>query len=136
MKLHHVILLIACLVIVGVFGTLTYYFGFYMLERHEIPIDFRVEKGVAGIDADSDALHFGAIPPGGYSRRRMDIVPAHDARLVITIEGDAAGMTAPSRNDFLVSEGKQVELEFRTDIPTDAAEGNYTGTAVFTFYRP
>ena len=53
MKTPHVILIIACLVIVGVFGTLTYYYGFHMVERHEIPIDFNVEKGVAGINADA-----------------------------------------------------------------------------------
>ncbi len=88
-----------------------------------------------GLNADADALHFGTLSPGGSSQRRMTIVAAHDARLVIEMEGNLSPFVAPERNDFRVTAGEPVRLRFQASVPAGAPEGWYEGRARFSFYR-
>ncbi len=135
MRISRLLVIIFSVLIVGITATMTYYYGFYLLEYHEIPVDFNVKQGLVGINTDSDALHMGGIGPGGYSRRRMTIEPAQDARLVIRVTGGAAPYVAPETNNLAVRAGEPLELMFVAAIPVNTTEGNYTGTAKFYFFR-
>ncbi len=134
-------LVLLSVLLLGVSLTLFAYYGFYLrglfiLEHQEMKVDFRVQQGIIGLDADTDALHFGTIAPGGSSERLMTVTPARDARLVITFAGDAAPYLSVDKNDIRVVEGEPIELNFTVTLPGNMSDGNYTGEAKLYFYRP
>lgn len=129
------LILFLAIFLFGVGLALTAYYGFYLQEYRTVPIDFRVERGVGGLDADTDALHFGTLTPGGGGWRSMTVTPARDARLVISFSGQAAPFMAVQPDNVLVAEGVPLRLNFTVSMPENVTVGNYTGEARFFFYR-
>ena len=123
------------ILLIGVGATLTYYYGYYLLEYREIPVDFGVEARVAGLNTDVDALHFGTLSPGGTSQRHLIIASAKDARLVIKSVGETGPYVFPDQNNLDVSAGEPVNLTFTAAVPTDILLAKYTGVVKFYFYR-
>ncbi len=129
-------LILLSVLLLGIGLTLFAYYGFYLLEYREMAVDFRVQHGIIGLDADTDALHFGTIAPGGSSERLMTVTPAHDARLVIVFAGDAAPYLSVDKDDVRVVADEPIALNFTVTLPGNMSDGNYTGTAKLYFYRP
>lgn len=135
MTVQRLPLLLFALFLAGVGITLSVYYGYYLQEYRTVPVDFHVRKGVAGLNGDTDALHFGTLTPGGTGRRSMMVTPAHAGRLVILFRGEAAPFLSVVPNNVLVEQGLPLRLNFTAALPVDAALGNYTGEARFLFYR-
>lgn len=129
------IILLLSIFLFGVSMTLIAYFGFYLTEYQNVPLDFLVQHGVAGMDLDTDALHFGTVPPGGVARRSMTVTPVRDARLLVRFRGAAAQFMSVAPNNIMVHEGVPFLLNFTVTIPENTSEGNYTGEARFFFFR-
>ena len=129
------LLLLLAIFLLGVGITLFAYYGFYLQEYREVPVDFKVEKSVLGLVVDNDSLHLGTISPGNTGYRSMTITPSEDARLVIRLSGNASAYVSPSQNDFPVFKGRQARLNFTATVPIDLPPGRYNGTAKFYFYR-
>ena len=133
-RLRLVFVLLCCLV-VGIALTAFVYYQFYLMEYHEVGVDFLVREREVGFNTDTDALHFGHIPPGGKSWRRMLITPVHDSRLVIRFSGDAAPMIRMDQSVFDAQEDVPLNITFYAQPPKNATVGPYNGTAHFYFYR-
>lgn len=129
------LLLLLAILLFGIGLTLIVWHTFILLEYQEVPYDFAVERGVAGLNADGDALHFGSIPPGGAGKRSMTVTPSRDARLVVKPSGDASSFVIPDWNDRVVTAGEPVRLDFTVEVPGDAEEGRFEGVVKFYFYR-
>jgi hypothetical protein len=130
-----IILFIAGLFVIGVELTILFYYGYYLQEYQELSVDFSVHPGVVGLNADTDALHFGSFAPGSSSRRSVVVEPAHNGRLVITFTGNASPYLSVDPNDFSLSKGSQARLTFVAAAPDGTPVGNYTGKAKFSIYR-
>lgn len=135
MKLSRLIFLLFLVILVGVGLSLMVYYGYYLQEYHEVPFDFHVRNGVVGLDADTDALHFGGLTPGGSSQRFMNITPARDARLVILFTGNGSSYVFVNPNNVAVNRGTPITVTFTAAVPANMTLGNYTGVAKFYFYR-
>ena len=129
------LLLLFAVLLLGVGLTLIAYYQFYLVEYHTIPVDFKVARGVGGLDADTDALHFGTLTPGGLGKRNMLVTPARDARLVVSFSGQAAPFMTVQPDNVRVEKGVPLRLNFTLAMPANATPGNYTGEARFYFYR-
>ena len=135
MNAKRVTLLIAMALLLGVGLGLLGYYGFYLQEYREIPYDFDVRVGGIGINAGTDAIHFGGVNPGGSGYRFMNITAAHDGRLVIAFKGDGASYLYADPNNVRVSRGQPLRVQLSIAVPDDARLGNYSGVAKFYFYK-
>lgn len=104
-----------------------------ILGIEEILMDFEVDDYL-GINADSDALHFGTVPPGNTGKRFISLKNDNTfpVRITITFKGDA-GKYAWAEPELLLSEGEARNITISVYVPEDLPYGNYTGTAYFTF---
>jgi hypothetical protein len=105
------------------------------LEQRSIPMDLKVISSGAGMNADTDALHFGALVPGASSSRTITLTPIYAGRLVIRLDGDLESWVVVDKNHVDLFPGEEVSLTFTATPPPDAAIGYYDGEARFFIYR-
>lgn len=115
--------------------TLLFYSFYSIKEIKTIPMDLKVEDYV-GINTDSDALHFGAISPGGVGTRAVVISNNYKEPLRVKVElyGDFISWVSVER-DFVLEKGEAKKVAFTVSVPSDAVYGNYTGKAVFVLKK-
>ncbi len=96
-------------------------------------MDFQVDDYV-GINAGSDALHFGTIPPGNSGERYIILnnTNTFPVRVTSTFKGEA-GKYAWTEPERVLSPGEGKEITILLTVPPSLPQGNYTGTAYFTF---
>lgn len=128
-------ILLLSLLLLGIGLTLIVYYGFYLREVRTIPYDFHIKQGVAGLNAETDALHFGTLGPGGTSQRTLNVTPTDDCWLVVSFEGNGSSYLRVEKNKIPLNAGEPLQLVFTVVVPSDAQLGNYSGTARFFFYR-
>jgi len=129
------LVLLLAVFLLGVGVTLTAYYGLYLQEYRTVSIDFKVARGIGGLDTDTDALHFGTLTPGSTGKRNMMVTPIRDARLVVSFSGMAAPFMSVTPDDVRVTKGVPLRLNFTVVMPANATVGNYSGEARFFFYR-
>ena len=86
-----------------------------------------------GINLDRDAMHFGTLPPGGESWRKMNISTTGPRHVVVNIYDDQNWIS--TRYKTFELDGSR-EIKFIINIPEDAQTGNYTGIVEILFYPP
>jgi len=128
-------LYLIAILLIGIGLALFAYYDFYLVEYRTVHIDFKVATGIGGMNGDTDALHFGTITPGGWSRRFMSVTSSRDARLVISFGGNASPFLEVVPKEMLVQKGVPVSLNFTAVVPENTTEGFYSGKAKFYFYR-
>ncbi|RME30847.1 hypothetical protein D6789_04460 [Candidatus Woesearchaeota archaeon] len=111
------------------------YFGLYLYEVQEVPVILDVEKGVAGITVDTDALRMGTIAPGQTSQRKMDIVLRKPSRVVVAFSGETAPFMRAEPATAVGEAGERIKVTFTAFVPSFQAEGHYEGKAIIRFYR-
>lgn len=131
-KLILIVILVAAS---GTLFTVTVYNHYYVLERQVLPIQYTIETGVLGLNTDTDMLRMGAVSPGGSSAREVTFTARFPSSLTITFDGRAGQYMKVKPNNFEVDQGENVSLSFSVHPPKDVTMGNYTGSAILTFYR-
>lgn len=84
-----------------------------------------------GLNADTDALKFGAISPGMAATRKVTVQHPEPAAVAVLMKGELAPWTTISPSQFEVQRGEVQEVLFDVQVPPWTAVGNYTGKAVF-----
>jgi hypothetical protein len=135
MRLKAVALILFSVALIGVGLTLIYYNGYHLKEYREIPYDFIVREGAAGFDVGTDAMHFGALPPGTSGSRRLIITPSANVHLVIAFSGNGSEHLFAAPNNIDLATGEQVQVNFTATIPDDTKQGNYAGIVKMYLYR-
>ena len=118
-------------------STLLFYSLYKVKHIETIPIDIKVSN-VVGINLDDDAMHFGTLLNGGCSSRDVTIKHEYDhpVNVMISIIGDLEGWTSIEKNDFILEEGQEENVEFKICSPIDAIKDKtYTGTARIVLKR-
>lgn len=135
MKKYQVFLILCAVALVCISATITFYSFFYIKEIKTLDMDLKVGDYV-GINADTDALHFGTISPGGVGTKSVTLSNNYEEKLAVKIKlyGDLAGFIDVKR-DFVLYENQSEKIAFTARVPQDAPYGNYTGRVVFVFKR-
>ncbi|MFW5865997.1 MAG: hypothetical protein ACOCU6_02800 [Nanoarchaeota archaeon] len=100
--------------------------------RSSIAYDYQVIDEI-GVNIDTDALHFGGGPRGAIRQRSLNLTPHHDGTLLFSWVGD--GNLSVSDNNFAVSSGEIVQVNFTLVIPENASYGNYSGTIYVDLHK-
>ncbi|KHO45999.1 MAG: hypothetical protein QS99_C0010G0006 [archaeon GW2011_AR4] len=102
-----------------------------------IPLDVSVDS-VIGINTDTDALHFGKIPPGQRGERSFALDQDYPFAVAISIipEGSIGPWTNISSSTVLLWPHQPQNVTITVRVPGDIPPGNYTGILRITTYRP
>ncbi len=94
--------------------------GTGIYEIRELGMDVYVQ-GTAGFNVDSDAVHFGMVPPGSKGRRNITIDNDNVPNMVrIEAYGDIAEWVYVSDNDFILGSYESKSLLVSVSVPPDA----------------
>ena len=86
-----------------------------------------------GLNADRDALKFGAVSPGTEVRRSILAQYSKDAQVTVRMLDDLAPWTIIEPRQFYLPTQTQQQVYFTLLVPGWAKDGNYTGKAEFCF---
>ncbi len=114
-------------------------FSYYAIPKKVsgLAMDMAVKPKTLGLNADTDALHFGIIPPGNSGFRKIVVNSKEHYRIVVEAsDKELVDWMTVSENNFIMEPGTTKELEVTIDVPKNATEGNYTGDLIISFYRP
>ncbi len=113
--------------------SLSLYFNYFILKVSYIDFDFKVKEDKhIGFNLDSEALHFGIIPPGSKGHRDLIFKSEFPARLLVKVTG--SDYVYPVKNNFLIEPGESI-LTFTAAPPIDMPQGNYSGKIRLVFKR-
>ena len=91
------------------------------------------ERLLLGFNADKNNLKFGSVSPGIAAKRKVYAQYSKDVAVQVFMKGDLAPWTVIEPSLFNLS-GKEIkEVFFEVLVPLNAAEGDYTGKAMFCF---
>ncbi|MBW2993769.1 hypothetical protein KY317_04305 [Candidatus Woesearchaeota archaeon] len=95
------------------------------------------EKGEIGLNIDTDALYFGAIPRGNSGGRYIHIVNSHKEplRIVIKTSGKGSEWIEPQENAFILNSNQNKTVAIIAKIPKATAVGEYSGTLSVFFKK-
>ena len=91
-----------------------------------------------GIDAGSDKLSFGMVPPGGTSvERKINIQNSRNYPLKVNVKkyGDIKGWVSVSPNSFIINQNEDKQVAFNAKTPQSIEYGTYTGKVRFYFLK-
>ena len=129
------ILLILFFVLIGATS-----FTYYYLHKPDIiavDMDLIVEDSkIIGVNSDTDALHFGTVPRGSMSIRKINISSNKDYPLLINviIDGNFKDWVSVMNNTFILQPKELGQIEFIVKVPKNAPFNSYNGTA-YIFLR-
>lgn len=110
---------------------------------NEFDMDITVTaEGIVGLNVDTDAIHFGIVPLGGGSTRRINVSNSEDYDVFIYLEKDYSVLSSLVRIDpnyFVLKSNENKRVDVAVRIPKDFEPGNYTGKVTVMkkvpFYR-
>jgi len=137
MKILNLIILFVILTVITSILTLLVLKSNYVVGTRTIHTDVMIEKFIA-FNLDSDALHFGAVRPGGSAQRGINITNDYDQELKIQIivKGQMSNWLGTDSNSFTLSPKQTKTVDFNLVIPQGTSYGNYTGTVYVVYLKP
>ncbi|HLD05855.1 MAG TPA: hypothetical protein VJG90_09125 [Candidatus Nanoarchaeia archaeon] len=112
------------------------YTNWVVQEIKMLEADIRVEKSALGLNTDTDALHFGAVSPGGRSVRVIKIYSEEPSWVTIRLEDELAQWLTAENSSFYLEGKKPEELKFEVRLPREVKEGDYKGKVWIVFRKP
>ncbi len=109
--------------------TILFVSGCFFFPKEKIPYTFEVSKtkGV-GINADTNALHFGRFPPKGGGKRFFDLENDYEKKcnFVIAADGQAVNWLTFEKN-FTLNPFETKHIEIKLFVPENTPNGFYSG---------
>jgi hypothetical protein len=107
-----------------------------LYEKIAIPMNIQIADFI-GFDVNNSKLNFGAILPGGHSRRNITITNdfKNDIHVIMQFDGEIKNWISGYKEEFVLQEGESKELMLTVSPPYEIKKSNYTGTAYVTIYK-
>ncbi len=125
--------------LLSITSTLLFYSYYKVYDMNILNADVTVkETKVVGFNTDTDAVHFGIIPPSGSGARNISLTNIWDKKVLISItsHGEIKNWVNPKRNNFILNPDENTEVQLTIKIPENASMDNYTGLVKVFFLRP
>ncbi len=132
MKLTKFLVLLIIVIWLSVSITYVSYKGYYkerVINEFEMDITITASKFV-GLNVDTDAIHFGVVPLGGGSSRRINLTNSKDYDVLVYVEKDDSELSSLvyiDPNYFTLEANENKRVEIGVSVPEDFTPGNYTG---------
>jgi hypothetical protein len=97
---------------------------------HETRMDIKViNESIAGVNVDTDAIHFGKVQKGGESMRILTLINNDDKPHFIILKsfGNISSFISVSENNFVLQPHAFKNITVVARPPIDAKEGYYEG---------
>lgn len=108
-------------------------------ETHTLKMDLKVGT-YAGINIDTDALHFGTVPKGKVGSLAREVVVENNDNVRRNVFISASGELAPyvglSEDEFTLDPFANKTVEVTLIVPPGLDSGSYNGTLTITLKRP
>ncbi|MBT7903014.1 hypothetical protein HN587_04050 [Candidatus Woesearchaeota archaeon] len=113
------------------------YSSYKVVEKSTMLYDFKVNGSIVGINVDPDAIHFGMVPGGSSSERKVFVTNSHDVPVNVKIYavGDYPDLVIPRNNSFSLEPLEKFPLFFRVFPPIGIEDGYYSGKIIIIFER-
>jgi hypothetical protein len=133
---HKNILIFFSLFIISIFGTLSFYYGFYLIKIDKINMDVTVGEKI-GFNADTDALHFGTLYSGAESTRSLFIKNSNKFPIIVTIKnmGEFSNWIELENNNIFLNKNQNTSILYRIKTPHNTNHGEYKGTSIIYIKR-
>jgi len=130
------LILVVLVSIICIFSVLSLYYGVYLVEVEDFPMDFHVGTRI-GMNADTDALHFGTTLKGSKSSRKLFVHNNNDFPVVfaIYVDGNFSDWVELNQNMFELAPATNTSVSFVVTAPEDADYGRYEGIATVKVRR-
>ena len=80
-----------------------------------------------GVNADTDAIWFGTIPPEGKGTRQLVFYESGGTRITIKTAGELASWVSVSDNNFVVEGNTSKTIDVYVSVPSYAEHRDYVG---------
>lgn len=134
MKQNKVILLIIVSILLSSIATATIYKSWYqVIQTSELGMDLIVSDTpkAIGLNADTDALHFGKMPPKAGANRRFNVTNNFNHNVRITIQKDdsiLSNITGIGPAEFELEPYTTKVVGASVIVPEGLKPGTYNGT--------
>jgi len=102
--------------------------------KYDMDLHVKGAKRV-GFNVDTDAVHFGIVPPGASGERSVVVETDVEARIKIKSSGELAEWVSVSDNDFVLGRDELKKISITASVPTNAKTGKYEGEITISLYR-
>lgn len=132
MKWDRFFILLVIVIWLSAAMTYLFYNGYYrktMVNEFDMDITI-IEGGFVGLNADTDAIHFGVVTLGGGSRRRINLTNSNDYNVFVYAEKDDSELSEIvwiDPNYFFLKANENRDMTIGVSVPKDFELGNYTG---------
>lgn len=137
MKISSFIILLIAILLICVGSVLAIYYTQVIKYVGYRNMDVKVDKFV-GLNVDSDAMHFGVVPPTGWADVKLVLTNTyrHKTQIIISLQGNISGMITLSDNNFILEPWENKTVKFTCTIPANAPlNATYNGRARVVFKR-
>lgn len=117
-------------------GTTFFYYNYKVVQVNHIPIDFEVGD-IIGLTIDTDALHFGRIPPGKDVMRKVNIQNQNDFSIKCNLDysSDNIDWINLKESNFILNINESKEVPIWINVPHSAEYKNYTANLRIVMLR-
>ena len=128
--------LVLLIAIIGIFLSLSFYYGIWIKKIEKLPMDMKVGDNI-GFYSDTDALHFGTVYAGDSSKRSVRISNEYDysVKVIVKNKGNFSKWIKLSENGFIIEPHGTRFLNYTTYPPVYAPIGKYSGMSIITIRR-
>lgn len=122
-------ILLVFLACIAVFGTTLAYMNIKVEKMADYDMHVHVDDYI-GINAQSDKIWFGTVPPGERAKRDLVLRGSEEDDLKVKIKafGELKDWISVEDNHFVLPKGEKMNLTVRVYIPDNATlDKNYTG---------
>ena len=129
-------LLLLCVLLLSVSLALLYYSS-RIFDVQYIPMDMKVST-VGGINADSDAIHFGKVTSPGGGDRYIVVSNAYTQPLTVFISasGNIKPWVSLNETRFTLEPSEKRGIKVSVNLPAGVEQRTYNGTLKIIFRKP
>ncbi len=135
MKKHHFIIIPVIIAVITSIITGIVYNSYNIYKIETIDVDYNItEGGTIGINADTDAIHFGRVSPGFSAEREFTVSSDKDAVIITELKGIDYVSLNPSYAQ--IKAGEKISFKVYLNIPENALVGYHKGEIKIITRRP
>ena len=136
MKSKKTILILMIVALITIAITTIFYNQYKIVKTQTINVDFEIGEDI-GFNIDTDALHFGRIPTGSSSTRKLNMTNNYNFDIKVNFKPseELDGVVIARENNKILSPGEIHLFWIDAKAPQNPEKQYYNGTLKITFLR-
>lgn len=94
-----------------------------------------VEAKHIKFNVDTDAIHFGGVPPGGFAEKKITVTAQKRSKAYVYVNSDLTKWITITPEEFQLMPGESKEITITVYVPKNATKGTYEFEIAIAFFR-